>query len=241
MRRPGGGPGGTKVILSCEHGGNRVPSEYRALFAGAEEALASHRGWDVGALPLARRLARLLDAPLDVATVSRLVVELNRSPHHPRVLSEWTRTLGREARRTLLRRHYAPYRDRLDREVAAVVAAGNRVVHLGVHSFTPGLNGRPRRADVALLYDPARPAERALAAAWVTALASALPDLAVRRNQPYRGASDGLTTWLRGRHGGNYLGIELEVNQRLLGPDGRFPRRIGEAVAEGLRRALRGA
>jgi predicted N-formylglutamate amidohydrolase len=240
LSRAGADGGGTKVILSCEHGGNRVPEEYRALFDDAEETLASHRGWDAGALPLARRLARLLDAPLHVATVSRLVVELNRSPRHPRLFSEWTRALGRDERRDLLLRYYEPYRDELDREVTAVVAAGYRVVHLGVHTFTPALNGRPRRADVALLYDPARPAERALVASWTGVLSASLPDLAVRRNQPYRGASDGLTTWLRKRHGEGYLGIELEVNQRLLGPGGRFPRRIGDAVVAGLRRALEG-
>jgi len=238
LTRGRGGSGTTTILVTCEHGGNEVPPAYVRLFGGAAEALASHRGWDAGALPLARGLARLLDAPLHVATVSRLVVDLNRSMHHPHVFSEWTRTLGREERRELLRRHHEPHRDDLDREVAAAVAAGHRVVHLGVHTFTPALNGRPRRADVALLYDPGRPAERGLVASWVDALASALPDLAVRRNQPYRGATDGLTTWLRRRHGEPYLGIELEVNQRLLRDDGRFPARIGEAVAGGLRRAL---
>jgi len=238
LTRTGGGARGTKVLLSCEHGGNRVPAEYRVLFAGAEEALASHRGWDAGALSLARRLAGLLDAPLNVATVSRLVVELNRSPHHPRLFSEWTRTLDRDERRALLGRYYEPYRDELDREVAAAVAAGSPLVHLGIHTFTPALNGRPRRADIALLYDPTRPAERALVSAWMISLTCALPDLAVRRNQPYRGASDGLTTWLRNRHGERYLGIELEVNQKLLDSSGRFPGRIADAVAVGLCRAL---
>ena len=39
----------------------------------------------------------------------------------------------------------------------------------------------------------------------------------MRRNDPYRGASDGLTTRLRARFpAGRYRGIELEVNQRLL-------------------------
>ena len=46
----------TRLLLTCEHGGNRIPPEYRALFRGATAALASHRGWDPGALALARRL-----------------------------------------------------------------------------------------------------------------------------------------------------------------------------------------
>ena len=44
------------------------------------------------------------------------------------------------------------------------------------------------------------------------------PDLRVRLNYPYRGDSDGLTTWLRRRHpAARYLGIELEINQALVG------------------------
>jgi hypothetical protein len=44
----------------------------------------------------------------------------------------------------------------------------------------------------------------------------------VRRNYPYRGWSDGLTTALRRRFAERaYVGIELEVNQR-------FPRADGE-------------
>ena len=166
--------------------------------------------------------------------MSRLVVDLNRSPGHPRAFSEWTRGLSPEDRAALLHRWHEPYRRRIDAEVGAALADGGSVLHLGVHTFTPVLDGSVRRADVALLYDPARPVERALCAAWALAIAAALPDLAVRRNQPYRGASDGLTTWLRGHHPAGYLGIELEVNQRLLGPSARFPDRIADAVAAGL-------
>jgi predicted N-formylglutamate amidohydrolase len=226
------------ILVTCEHGGHRVPAAYEGLFAGAEVALASHRAWDPGALSLARGLARRLRSGLLTATVSRLVVDLNRSPTHPRVFSEWTRKLSTEDRCALLRRHHEPHRWRVDAEVAAALARGRPVLHLGVHTFAPVLNGSVRRADVALLYDPTRAAERTLCVAWAEAIAAALPGLAMRRNQPYRGASDGLTTWLRGRHAAGYLGIELEVNQRLLGSSGRFPDRIADAVAHGLAPAL---
>jgi predicted N-formylglutamate amidohydrolase len=226
------------LLVTCEHGGHEVPAAYRALFASADGELTSHRGWDAGALPLARLLARRWGASLQAATVSRLVVDLNRSAHNPRVFSTWTRGLPRERRDALVVGWHEPHRRRVDEAVAKARAAGAVVLHVGVHTFTPALDGKVRTADLALLYDPARAAERALCAAWVDALAEALPDLAVRRNQPYRGASDGLTTWLRGRHGERYLGIEVEVNQRLLLPGGRFPDRIGRAVADGLWVAL---
>jgi len=39
-----------RLVLTCEHGGNRVPAAYRALFEGAEALLATHAGYDIGAL-----------------------------------------------------------------------------------------------------------------------------------------------------------------------------------------------
>ena len=37
-------------LLTCEHGGNQVPEPWRERFAGAQDVLASHRGWDRGSL-----------------------------------------------------------------------------------------------------------------------------------------------------------------------------------------------
>jgi len=135
----------------------------------------------------------------------------------------------------LLKAHHEPYREAVAATVARLAGEGRAVVHLSVHTFTPVLNGRPRGADVALLYDPARRPERTFCAAWADALARRFPELAVRRNQPYRGASDGLTTWLRSRHAdGAYLGVEIEVNQRLLGSGRRLPPWVGRGLLASL-------
>lgn len=232
-------PDALALLVTCEHGGHRVPDEYRAWFAGADDALTSHRGWDAGALDLAERMGAALGAPVRSATVTRLLVDLNRSPRHPRVFSEFTRGRPREERARLLAAWHAPYREGVDGAVSAEVAAGRTVLHLGIHSFTPSWNGAPRRPDVALLYDPARAAERALCRAWSEALKAALPGHRVHRNDPYRGAADGLTTWLRRRHPEDrYLGIEVEVNQRHLDASGRFPEAVARALGEGLGEAL---
>ena len=86
-------PEPTRILISCEHGGNRAPPPYRALFAGEEGRLATHRGYDIGILPFARVLARELAAPLHAATVTRLLVDLNRSQRSPSLFSPLTRTL----------------------------------------------------------------------------------------------------------------------------------------------------
>ena len=225
--------GPTAVIVSAEHGGNRVPEAYRARFHGHEALLETHRGWDPGTAELARELGRAFGVEPFIADVTRLLVDLNRSAHHPRVFSELTWPLPPVERREILDRYHTPHRARITEAVAAHVDAGETVLHIGVHSFTPVLDGQERRADLALLYDPARLPERALAERWSLALRIRLPDLRVRRNYPYRGRSDGLTTTLRGRFPPErYLGMEVEVNQALLDRDLRLPAWIPRALIE---------
>ena len=59
-----------ELLITCEHGGNRIPPRYRAAFASAARALASHQGYDPGALALAREFARRLAAPLVYSTIA---------------------------------------------------------------------------------------------------------------------------------------------------------------------------
>jgi predicted N-formylglutamate amidohydrolase len=203
------------LLVSCEHGGNEVPSAYAPLFAGAAAVLDSHRGLDYGALEAAQAFgARLGVAPI-TATTTRLVVDLNRSLGHRNLFSEYTRVLDREQRVAVLSAHYRPYRERVEREVGLSVGRGAFVVHVSAHSFTPMLRGVVRRCDVGFLYDPARPAERRFIAAWHGALAKLAPDLQVRRNYPYKGVADSLVTHLRRLHGDeSYAGVEVEINQK---------------------------
>ena len=55
-------------------------------------------------------------------------------------------------------------RARSERLVGNAIGRGRRVIHVSAHSFTPGLDGKVRTADVGLLYDPARPGEVRLCA-----------------------------------------------------------------------------
>jgi predicted N-formylglutamate amidohydrolase len=228
-----------QLLLTCEHGGARIPRPYAFAFSGCARVLASHRGYDRGALVLARRLARVLDVPSIFADTTRLLVDLNRSLGHPGLFSEYTRRLPRAQREDIVRRYYLPHRTAVEATVWRLAARQRPLVHVAVHSFTPVLAGRRRGFDVGLLYDPARGAEARFARAWQEALRADAPALVVRRNQPYLGKADGLTTALRRqlapRH---YLGIELEVNQRLLVGDPARARRLAGIVGKALARSL---
>jgi predicted N-formylglutamate amidohydrolase len=183
----------------------------RGLFRGWHRALRSHRGYDAGALAMARDLAAAMHAPLVASTGE----PTSRRPQS--IAFQSARLVGRlslaELRRKLrvVQRHYAPYRRDVSTIVDDAVQSGRTVIHLSSHSFTPVLNGQVRTSDVGLLYDPARPGETVLAELWKAAFAERAPELRVRRNYPYAGKGDGLTRSLRRSHPpGRYVGIEVE-------------------------------
>ncbi|KAF0191190.1 MAG: N-formylglutamate amidohydrolase [Gammaproteobacteria bacterium] len=203
------------MLITCEHGGNTIPVRYAPLFHGTQKLLKSHRGHDIGALNLARYLARHLRAPLHYSTVSRLLVDLNRSPHHRQLFSSQTRVLDPASRTAVLARYYSPYRGAVEKRIVQMIARGRSVVHVSAHSFTPVFDSKTRMADIGLLYDPARRGERLFCTRFQDALSDFAPTLRVRRNYPYKGTADGFTTYLRKIFSGtHYAGIELEVNQR---------------------------
>lgn len=202
------------VVLTCEHGGNRVPAKFKQLFAPHQTLLESHRGFDPGTKQFAQQWQKVLQCDLFIAEVTRLLVDLNRSPNHRSVFSEVTRPLPNPMRQLLLTEYHTPHRTIVTRAISNKISAGYRVLHIGVHSFTPSLNGEVRNADIGLLYDPRRRWERELCRQWQAAL-SEQSELRVRLNYPYCGRSDGLTTTLRKQFTeANYAGIELEINQR---------------------------
>jgi len=222
-------------LITCEHAGNRIPRAHAALFRGAQRALASHRGWDPGALQLARGLARALDCPLLAVRWSRLLVEANRSLGHPRLWSRFTAPLPEAERERILARCWRPHRQAVEAAVAAGAARGRRVVHVAVHSFTPRLGGERRNADVGLLYDSRRTREAQLCRRWAAILRRSDPELRVRFNYPYRGSADALATGLRRRYAqSRYLGVEIEINQALVRAPGwrRLQRRVADSLRE---------
>jgi predicted N-formylglutamate amidohydrolase len=111
-------------IITCEHGGNRVPAPYRELFRDRQqELLDSHRGWNSGAPVMAKALAASHRAPLVASTTSRLVIDLERC--------------------------HRPYRDQVEHLVTQSLSRGHRVITSSSHSSTPELDG-VRSADVGL-------------------------------------------------------------------------------------------
>ncbi|RJP81416.1 MAG: N-formylglutamate amidohydrolase [Desulfobacteraceae bacterium] len=205
-----------QVIITCEHAGNTVPERYRHLFRNHRELLDTHRGYDIGALPLARRIAKTLDAPLFFTKYTRLLVEANRSLHHRNLFSDMTKDIAEKDRQYILNTFYLPYTNTVNRCVRDWISRKRQVLHLSIHTFTPVLDGKIRSADIGILYDPGRSMEKSVSTLLINTFKSLSPPvLKCRRNYPYKGVSDSLTKSLRKQFADHqYAGLEIEVNQK---------------------------
>jgi predicted N-formylglutamate amidohydrolase len=225
-----------RIVFSCEHARNRIPVRYADMFSAA--VLEGHRGYDPGALDVARALARRLGAPLFSGMQSRLLVDLNRSTGHSGLFSEHTRGLNSGEKTVILERYYHPYRRRVEKVLRGEISLQRSVLRISVHSFTPELDGRVRRADIGILYDPGRSVERRSSTRIRDRLQSIDPTIVLRRNYPYRGIADGFTTHLRkALRSDCYAGIEIELNQaRIAGECER--RQVATVLEQAIRAEL---
>lgn len=177
--------GSSPIVLVCEHASNRLPNAYGTLGLSDAER-ASHIAWDPGAFAVAQGLSRRLDAPLVHATVSRLVLDLNREPSaldSITTLSERTavpgnRDLSEGERARRVREVYDAFHGALERFMDARTAPTRAVV--SIHSFTPVYRDVARPWHIGLIFDEDRRLARAVEAALRRD-----PALVVGMNEPY--------------------------------------------------------
>ncbi|MEL6264754.1 MAG: N-formylglutamate amidohydrolase [Pseudomonadota bacterium] len=184
------------VLLVCEHAGRAVPA---GLDLGVDAAvLASHRGWDIGAAAVARRLAVALGAPLVLQRYSRLVLDANRPPGSPASIPETSHGAAIPGNRGLAPRQRAARAAEIlapmDRAIEEALARHPRRATFSVHSYTPELDGvaRPWHAGMLTRRSPET------AAALIASLRRQDPGLVLAMNEPYRIEDDG--DWFVPRH-----------------------------------------
>ena len=174
-------------VLVCDHASNWVPGPLKGLGLDPGE-LERHIAWDPGALELARRLSQLLDAPLVHATVSRLVLDVNRDPaHHGSVvtISEDTvipgnHALSAEERSRRVQSVYEPYHQALANVIERSAARNAALRVVSIHSFTPVYRKERRPWHIGVLSGDDRRLSQPL-----LELLRASGELHVGDNQPY--------------------------------------------------------
>lgn len=220
------------IIITCEHAGNRVPEALRDIFTDTT-MLSTHWAYDIGALQMARILAKTLEAPLLYTTVTRLVVDCNRSIGSNELFSELIQGSNIFLKNEIVKRYYTVYRNKIEKAINTMLQSSDAVFHIAAHSFTPQLYGFKRYTDIGLLYDQSRPKEALFCSKIKEALMQAYP-LRVAFNYPFRGCGDGVTVWLRKQYGDSYCGIELEANQQIFFNSKRQWRTVSYHLAQAI-------
>ena len=201
------------LILTCEHASNKLPAAFKK--AVPAEVLKTHRAYDIGAVQVFRKLVQFAKPEFSSeGKFSRLFVDLNRTITNKSAFSDFLRNNAKAMDQATA--YWTEYRAAIEKFVVSVLKSKipPNIIHLGIHSFTPVLNGKVRNTDIGILYDPARPQERAYAQVIKAEIKRLYPEMKVRFNYPYKGTTDGLTTSLRKKFGPRYVGIEIEVNQK---------------------------
>ena len=229
----------TGILILCDHAENTIPEPFANLGLRSED-LNRHIAYDLGAAPVAERLAKLLSAPALISCFSRLLIDPNRGLDDPTLIMQISdglvvpgnAALDEAAIAARVARYYTPYHQAIEREIDAGIAAGKPPVVVSVHSFTQAWKGVPRPWSVGVLWDK----DPRLALPLLEGLRT-IPGILVGDNAPYTGQLKGDTLYRHGTRRGLAHAL-IEVRQDLiLGPEGQAE--WATRLAEVLRKVVR--
>ncbi len=221
------------LLITCEHGGNQIPAELQEIISIEDEVLNSHLGYDLGALDLAYELYNHLKKEYPILflknEMTRLLIDFNRSIEHPKLFSKYSKHLPKEYKEFLFKKYY----DFRKKAKDFITQNNQPIIHLSVHSFTPVLSNKIRKTEIGILFDPKRKNEYYFAKQIKKNLF-----YRCHFNLPYRGISDGHTQSLRNLSS-NYIGIEIEINQKFLVHATNFSKELKEHLLSAIQFSLK--
>ena len=182
--------GQAPILLVCEHATNFIPARFKDLGLTPTQ-LQSHIAWDPGAIETAEAMAKILDAPLISATISRLIYDCNRPPDSATAMPLTSENqiipgnvdLSETSKQQRVTNNYRPFEAALSERVVLM----GMPLMITVHSFTPVFLGEQRQVEIGVLHDE----DSRFADAF---LQQTLTDsrFNIQRNQPYA-PTDGVT------------------------------------------------
>jgi len=185
------------VLLLCEHAGQAIPSSMNRLGV-TQDVIDSHRGWDIGALAVAREVAERLEAPLVIQNYSRLVFDSNRPPDSAHAVPAEVDGVAipgnigitRVQQRQRAMEIFAP----LDAVITQLMDTLRPKGCFSIHSFNPVLGGQARPWHAGFLSRR----DLSTAHALMSSVAAQHPGLTMAVNEPYQ--IDDETDWFIPRH-----------------------------------------
>ena len=177
------------VILLCDHASNHIPAGYENLGLD-DEYLDEHNAWDIGMAEITRRIAKMMKVPAVLAPVSRLVIDCNRGPDDPTLVPRVSdginipvnNDMGAAQIAARRKTYWEPFHQAADAIVKAHLDDGIVPLVIGMHSFTPSMDGEDRPWGISFLWNK----DPRLAQAMIGWMERET-DLVVGDNVPYSG------------------------------------------------------
>jgi predicted N-formylglutamate amidohydrolase len=207
----------TPLLILCDHATNLMPAEYGTLGLGHDQ-LARHIAYDIGALPVALQMGKILGATVVYSRFSRLLIDPNRGRDDPTLvmqLSDGAVIPGnahvdeREIERRIAR-FMQPYHSAIQGEIDAMIRRGLVPGIFSLHSYTNVWRGVLRKWHGAVLWDN----DPRLPVPLMRELA-ARSDYVIGDNEPYSGRLKGNTIWEYGTRLG-LPNVLFEIRQDLI-------------------------
>ncbi len=208
------------LVLVCEHAGRAIP-EALGILGISEDVLNSHRGWDIGAEEVARRLSDALCAPLVIQRYSRLVIDCNRPPDSPDSVPPMSDHQDIPGNRIASRAELAMRVNEIfwpfDHAVTEVFRRWKRRAAFSIHSFSPHMGGEQRPWHAGFLTRASTDTAELL----MRSVDGRQPGLTLALNEPYQ--IDDQTDWFVPRYA-EALGLPhclIEIrNDQIIHSDG---------------------
>ena len=205
------------------------------------KALQRHIGWDIGALAVARELAKNLPGELIYQRYSRLAVDCNRPLDSPALILEVSAGtpvpgnvgISCAQREQRICEIWHPFSDAIEHALDDRAQRSVPTALVSVHSFTPRLHGVDRPWHIGLLFN--RNAE--LATMLAKYLRVEAPDAVIGLNEPYVVADDDDNTIPRFGEARGIPHVLIEIRNDLIRTtDGQS--RWGHVLTRSLQRCL---
>ena len=230
--------GKTAMVIVCDHASNALPPDIGDLGVSAEN-MERHIAWDIGAAPIALRLAEIFDAPAVLSGTSRLVIDCNRKLHDPTLIPVESdhvpvpanEGLTPEQRLYRVDSYFHAYHEACRKIIGGKLGKGERPLFLSIHSMTERMNGTYRPWEISFSSNKNR-----RATAPVLNVLKERSDLTIGDNEPYDmdPEQDYSTPEHALSRGLDY--IQVEFRQDLVATR-KGQDRFAEIFAEGLRKS----
>lgn len=224
------------LLLVCEHASDNIPSELNDLGV-SPETRKSHAVYDIGAKGVAIEISRILNCPLIISNVSRIVIDCNRDPYSPASVPAQSeihfipgnKFITREEHHRRVQTYFHPFHDLVE-----TYLNNNPWIKsfIAIHSFTPVFYGVDRHVDLGVLFEVEN-----MLAEYLLQMLIEIDIFRVVPNEPYKPDPKVVHTVKRHAAARNLPNVMVEIRNSLIRTETN-QKRMGRLLAEPIRKSV---